>query len=74
MAKDTNSWYSKNKAEELVGFSAPYEEIKYKKKNKNKKSKKDKNKKNKKENVEEPAETVDNAALREKYVGYGFGQ
>ncbi|KAF7164511.1 hypothetical protein CNMCM6106_001029 [Aspergillus hiratsukae] len=73
MGKDRNLWFSKNKAEESVGFSAPYEEIKYEKKDKNKKSKKDKNKKNKKEKVEELAETVDMAALRKKYVGYGFG-
>ncbi|GAA5230778.1 hypothetical protein GCM10025794_34160 [Massilia kyonggiensis] len=28
MERDTNLWYSKNKEEKLVGFSAPYKEIK----------------------------------------------
>ncbi|KAH1545494.1 hypothetical protein KXX57_004575 [Aspergillus fumigatus] len=56
MEKDTNLWHSKNKAEESAGFSAPWEEIKFEKKDKNKESKKGKkNKKNKKDKVEEPA-------------------
>ncbi|KAH3511951.1 hypothetical protein KXV55_002216 [Aspergillus fumigatus] len=75
MGKDTNLWPSKNKAEESVGFTSPYEEIKYEKKDKNKESKKGKKtKKNKRNKVEEPAETADMASLRQKHVGYGFGQ
>jgi hypothetical protein len=77
MGKDTNLWPLKNKAEELVGFSSPYEEVVYEKEDKNKESKKDKKKKkkkNKKSQLEEPVETADMASLRQKHVGYDFGQ
>ena len=75
MGKDTNLWPLRNKAEESVGFSSPYEKVVYEKEDKNKESKKDKRKKkNKKNKLEEPAETADTASLRQKHVGYGFGQ
>jgi hypothetical protein len=74
MVKDTNLWPLKNKAEESVGFSSPYEEITYENKESKKGKKKKKKKKNKNIKVEEPAETADMASLRQKHVGYGFGQ